>query len=66
MVACQELSLQLLYSCGTKEYKLPSHQSQEIKGNPLGSSHKMGVPDMCKNSPPRDTGALEHNRGQAE
>lgn len=35
---------------GPRNTSSPGLQSQEIKGNPLGSSHKIGVPDMCKSS----------------
>ena len=42
MVFSQELSPHLLQSHGTQENKSPGHQSQMIKGYPLGNRTKSG------------------------
>lgn len=65
VVACQELSLQLLQSCGTQEHKHPGHQSPVIRGHPPSCCWKKQGIRRVK-APLLDAGAVERGTGKAQ
>ena len=58
-------SLQLLQSHGTQQCSLPWSPEPAIKGHPLGGSHKIQAPNVCKSCLLEDS-ALECGRRGAQ